>query len=61
MKWVAWNPSSKLFLLAVVIENKVIFLNPETYLTDKLIVQQTNAVFREEPEQGDYIRKSLVS
>lgn len=53
----AWNPSNKLFLLAIVIENKVIFLNPETYLMDKLVVQQTNAVFREEPDQGDYIRE----
>lgn len=60
VKWVAWNPSSKLFLLAVVIENKVIFLNPETYLTDKLVVQQTNAVFREEPEQGDYVQPERV-
>lgn len=60
VKWVAWNPSSKLFLLAIVIENKVIFLNPETYLMDKIVVQQTNAVFREEPEQGDYIREFCV-
>lgn len=56
MKWVAWNPNSKLFLLAVVVENKVYFLNPETYLCDKEVVDQTNAVFREVPNQGDYIR-----
>lgn len=60
VKWVAWNPSNKLFLLAIVIENKVIFLNPETYLMDKLVVQQTNAVFREEPDQGDYIQPDRV-
>ena len=60
VKWVAWNPSTKLFLLAIVIENKVIFLNPETYLMDKIVVQQTNSVFREEPEQGDYIREFII-
>lgn len=56
VKWVSWNPNNKLFLLAVVVENKVYFLNPETYLCDKEVVDQTNAVFREVPNQGDYIR-----
>ncbi|KAK8741083.1 hypothetical protein OTU49_002486 [Cherax quadricarinatus] len=60
VKWVAWNPSSKLFLLGIVIEKKVIFLNPETYLTDKVVVKQTNAVFKEEPDQGDYIQPERV-
>lgn len=53
IKWVAWNPSPKLFLLAVVVGNKVFCLNPETYLTDRVVVRQTNAVFRVEPDKGD--------
>ncbi|XP_045597666.1 ribosome biogenesis protein bop1-A [Procambarus clarkii] len=60
VKWVAWNPSNKLFLLGIVLENKVIFMNPETYLTDKVIVQQTNSVFKEEPDQGDYMQPERV-
>ncbi|KAG7174653.1 ribosome biogenesis protein BOP1 homolog [Homarus americanus] len=60
VKCVAWNPSNKLFLLGIVLESKVIFMNPETYLTDKVVVQQTNSVFKEEPDQGDYIQPERV-
>ena len=52
---VAWNPSPKLFLLAVVLAKLVVFLSPENYLTDKIVVNQTNAIFKQEVDQGDYI------
>lgn len=37
----------------MVVGNKVFCLNPETYLTDRVVVRQTNAVFRVEPDKGD--------
>ncbi|XP_076049207.1 ribosome biogenesis protein bop1 isoform X2 [Oratosquilla oratoria] len=60
VKCVSWNPNPKLFLLAVVVEKDVICLNPETYMTDKVVVQQTNSIFKEEPDQGDYIQPDRV-
>ncbi|KAK3872112.1 hypothetical protein Pcinc_022794 [Petrolisthes cinctipes] len=60
VKCVTWNPSNNLFLLAVVIANKVLFMNPETYLVESQLVDQTNAVFTEPPDQGDYIQPERV-
>ncbi|KAK7071982.1 Ribosome biogenesis protein 1 [Halocaridina rubra] len=60
VKCVSWNPSSKLFLLGVAFDNNLVFINPETYLVDKIVVNQTNQIFRYEPDQGDYIRPDRV-
>lgn len=54
VKKVSWNPNSKLFMLGIVMGRMVVFLNPETYLTDKIVVQQTNSIFKEVVDQGDY-------
>lgn len=61
VKHVSWNPSNKLFLLGIVFEKNVVFLNPETYLVDKVVVNQTNQIFKYEPDQGDYIRPQRVT
>ncbi|KAB7493858.1 Ribosome biogenesis protein BOP1-like protein [Armadillidium nasatum] len=39
----------------------VVFLNPETYLTDKIVVQQTNSIFKSEVEQGDYMAPERIT
>ncbi|CAL4106084.1 unnamed protein product, partial [Meganyctiphanes norvegica] len=61
VKCVSWNPNPKLFLLAVVADCNVIFLSPESYLMDKSVVAQTNSIFKEEPDQGDYIVPERVA
>lgn len=35
-------------------------MNPETYLTDRVVVRQTNAVFRVEPDKGDDQSKLIL-
>ncbi|MCL4125888.1 UNVERIFIED_CONTAM: hypothetical protein GTU68_021387 [Idotea baltica] len=57
---VSWNPKRDLFLLGIAFGKMVVFLNPETYLTDKLVIQQTNSIFEEEVQQGDYIAPQKV-
>ena len=54
---VAWNPNTRVCLLAVAVGSCVVMINPETYLTDKVVVTRTNALFEKAPEQGDYIGK----
>ncbi|KAL7634217.1 UNVERIFIED_CONTAM: hypothetical protein RMT77_015547 [Armadillidium vulgare] len=58
---VSWNPSNKLFLLGIAMGKMVVFLNPETYLTDKIVVQQTNSIFKSEVEQGDYMAPERIT
>ena len=61
VKCVAWNPCKDLFLLAVVFDRTLVFLNPESYLVDKIVVQKTNSAFVSEPDQGDYVPPERVS
>ena len=51
----AWNPNTRVCLLAVAVGKCVVMINAESYLTDKVIVTRTNALFEKEPDQGDYI------
>ena len=52
---VSWNPNPKLFLIAAVVGRNVILLSPESFLVDKTVINQTNAVFKNPVDQGDYI------
>jgi ribosome biogenesis protein ERB1 len=49
---VAWCPNTSLSLLAVAFENKVVLVN--IGLGDKLIVEQTDELLSEAPEDNDY-------
>ncbi|ODM96933.1 Ribosome biogenesis protein BOP1 [Orchesella cincta] len=52
IRWVEWCPNKSLSLLAVAADSDVMLINPG--VGDKLIIEKTDLLLSETPDQGDY-------
>uniref|UniRef100_A0A2P2I0S7 Ribosome biogenesis protein BOP1 homolog n=2 Tax=Hirondellea gigas TaxID=1518452 RepID=A0A2P2I0S7_9CRUS len=57
----AWNPNTRVLVLAAAVGKCVIIINPENYLTDATVVARTNALLESKPDYGDYTASDKVA